>query len=165
MLYEQVFRGLNEAEVKYLVAGGVAVNLHGAPRFTHDLDLILLLDKSNIEKTIDVLRSLDYEVRLPVDPEGFADEETRESWIKEKDMKAFTFQNKNEQMLSIDLLFGLPLNYEDCYENHVIFEADDLTIPVISKEDLLELKRQSDRVLDQVDIKMLKKLEDFEDET
>lgn len=67
-------------------------------------------------------------------------------------------------MLSIDLLFGLSLNYEDCYENHVIFEADDLKIPVISKEDLLKLKRQSNRVLDQVDIKMLGKLEDFEDE-
>lgn len=91
MFYEQVFRGLNEAGVKYLVAGGMAVNLHGAPRFTHDLDLILLLEQNNVKKTIDVLQNLDYAVRLPVDPEKFADAKTRERWIKEKDMKAFTF--------------------------------------------------------------------------
>jgi len=32
VFYEEVFRKLNEAGVRYLVAGGMAVNLHGVPR-------------------------------------------------------------------------------------------------------------------------------------
>ena len=37
---EAVVRGFNEAQVRYLIAGGVAVVAHGYVRFTADLDLI-----------------------------------------------------------------------------------------------------------------------------
>ena len=43
-LFEKVFRELNKTRVKYLVVGGVAVNLYGYLRFTGDLDLLLLLN-------------------------------------------------------------------------------------------------------------------------
>lgn len=46
-VFEKVFRELNKTNVKYLVIGGVAVNLHGYVRFTGDLDLLLLLSKEN----------------------------------------------------------------------------------------------------------------------
>lgn len=36
---EAVFMALNEADVRYLVAGGVAVNAYGYQRMTQDLDL------------------------------------------------------------------------------------------------------------------------------
>jgi hypothetical protein len=44
MNYEKVFKALNKARVKYVIAGGVAVVLHGFMRLTNDLDLIVLLD-------------------------------------------------------------------------------------------------------------------------
>lgn len=40
MFYNDVFGILNKYKVKYVVIGGTAVNLHGVPRFTADLDLM-----------------------------------------------------------------------------------------------------------------------------
>ena len=36
---EAIIRALNDAQVKYLVVGGLAVNAHGYERFTKDVDL------------------------------------------------------------------------------------------------------------------------------
>jgi len=44
MFYGEVFKALNKDKVKYVVAGGVAVNLYGYPRFTKDLDDIIQLN-------------------------------------------------------------------------------------------------------------------------
>jgi len=41
VLYEDLFRKLEEEQVRYVVAGGVAMVLHGVIRFTADLDLIV----------------------------------------------------------------------------------------------------------------------------
>jgi len=38
---EEVFRKLGDKKVKYAVAGGVALVLHGVVRLTADLDLIV----------------------------------------------------------------------------------------------------------------------------
>ena len=50
MFFEKIFKALNENNVKYLVIGGAAVNLHGYVRVTHDLDLFIALNESNIKK-------------------------------------------------------------------------------------------------------------------
>jgi hypothetical protein len=48
MLYEALFRGLHGAQVRYLIVGAVAVNLHGVPRMTADLDLMVELTDRNL---------------------------------------------------------------------------------------------------------------------
>jgi predicted nucleotidyltransferase len=35
----EILRGLNEAQVRYVVVGGVAANAHGSPRITMDADI------------------------------------------------------------------------------------------------------------------------------
>lgn len=40
VLYEDLFRRLEQEQVRYVVAGGVAMVLHGVVRFSADLDLI-----------------------------------------------------------------------------------------------------------------------------
>jgi predicted nucleotidyltransferase len=40
MCYLELFRALQEQKVRYLVVGGVAVNLHGIGRLTVDIDLM-----------------------------------------------------------------------------------------------------------------------------
>ena len=44
-LFEEVFRALNKAKVKYVVIGGIAVVLHGYRRFTEDLDLMVYMEE------------------------------------------------------------------------------------------------------------------------
>ena len=50
MFYEEVFKILNKKRVRYVVAGGIAVVLHGFARFTADLDIILHLEEENRER-------------------------------------------------------------------------------------------------------------------
>lgn len=40
---------LNEHEVRYLVVGGYAVNYHGYPRYTRDIDFWVWLEEQNIQ--------------------------------------------------------------------------------------------------------------------
>ncbi len=49
MFYEEVFRKLTDREVKYAVAGGVALVLHGVVRLTADLDLIVELSTMSLK--------------------------------------------------------------------------------------------------------------------
>ena len=70
---ESVFEALNQACARYLVAGGVAVNLHGYQRMTADLDLVIKLDDNNIKKTLTALKLLGYSPIIPVTANDFAD--------------------------------------------------------------------------------------------
>jgi hypothetical protein len=48
MFYLDLFRCLHEHDVRYLLVGGLAMNLHGVPRMTMDVDLILAMDDANL---------------------------------------------------------------------------------------------------------------------
>ncbi len=52
---ETIFAALQRAEVRHLVVGGVAVVLHGHPRFTADLDLVPALDTANARAAVAAL--------------------------------------------------------------------------------------------------------------
>lgn len=45
---EILFRALSSAGVRFLVAGGLAVNAHGYMRITRDVDLVIQLAPDNI---------------------------------------------------------------------------------------------------------------------
>lgn len=102
-MYENVFRELYKNKVRYIVVGGIAVNLYGVPRMTADLDLMVDLEKENVLKTVNILRSLGYVPKIPENPENLANQEKREEW-KKKNMKAFTFWNTKKPYKQIDIL-------------------------------------------------------------
>ena len=70
--FERVFAALEARGVRYLVVGGVAVVLHGHPRFTADLDLVLALDPQNLASAIAALEGLGLRPRAPVRLADFA---------------------------------------------------------------------------------------------
>jgi hypothetical protein len=49
---------LNRFEVQYIVIGGAAMALHGLPRMTKDIDLLLPVNAENNERLIRALRAL-----------------------------------------------------------------------------------------------------------
>ena len=49
---EQVLESLNNAQVRYLVVGGVAVVLRGHLRTTADLDLVVQLERENVLRAL-----------------------------------------------------------------------------------------------------------------
>src|SRR3989338_8029591 len=92
MFYESVFRALQKERVRYLVVGGVAMNLYGVLRATADLDLFIWLKNSgNVAKFVKIMKRLGYKPRVPVAPEDLQDPEKREEWQKGKGALVFTF--------------------------------------------------------------------------
>ena len=55
---EWILTALEEANVRYLVVGGVAVVIHGYLRTTIDLDLVLHLDRENLERALKAFETL-----------------------------------------------------------------------------------------------------------
>ena len=84
--YEGIFRGLNQIQVEYIVVGGLAVNFHGIPRMTYDIDLMISLEPKNILKLVSTLTAWGYRPKAPVEPDELADEAKRRSWVEDKGM-------------------------------------------------------------------------------
>ena len=57
-------RYLGEAEIQFVVVGGVAAVLNGAPINTFDLDLVYSRDPANVERILNVLQLLDAVFRI-----------------------------------------------------------------------------------------------------
>jgi hypothetical protein len=54
----RVLAAFQEEGVRYLVFGGVAMNLHGLPRFTEDLDVFIEPTRENVEAVKRALRKV-----------------------------------------------------------------------------------------------------------
>ena len=159
-MYEDVFRELYKNKVRYIVVGGIAVNLYGVPRMTADLDLMVDLEKENVLKTVDILKSLGYVPKIPENPENLANQEKREEW-KKKNMKAFTFWNTKKPYKQIDILIENIMDFDEAYNRREKVKAEGFEIYLASIDDLIEIKRKSGRKQDLCDIEALKKVRDL----
>ena len=54
--FEKLLGLLSKADVKFILIGGVAGNLHGSARVTYDLDMVYARDRENIRRIVDVLQ-------------------------------------------------------------------------------------------------------------
>jgi hypothetical protein len=156
--YKKIFKELNRAKIDYLVVGGLAVNFHGIPRMTYDLDLMLLLEPDNILKMVAKLTKWGYRPRAPVDPRDLADANKRESWIVEKGMKAFFFSSPSSPIGEIDLVIESPIPYEQLKSRAIFITVEEVEIPVISLDDLVQVKKSSGRQQDLRDLDNLGKI-------
>jgi predicted nucleotidyltransferase len=156
--YQTLFKKLNQQKIDYLVVGGLAVNFHGIPRMTYDLDLMILLEPQNILDTVAFLSKLGYRPRVPVDPKELAEGEKRNSWIKEKNMKAFTFYSDKHPLGEIDLLIDTPVPYPQLKKRAISIKIQRVPIPVVSIPDLIRLKQKTGRKQDLSDVQLLKKI-------
>lgn len=158
MFYEEVFRKLGEKKVKYAVAGGIALVLHGVVRFTADLDLIVELSKKNLEKFIDCINELGFKPRVSVNAADFIEPEIRRQWVQEKGMKVLTFYHPQRQINQIDVFVNEPLKFDDIEREIAWVKAKDITIPVVSIAHLKMLKTMSGRPQDIADIDAIDEL-------
>jgi len=160
LFYGEVFRKLKERKINYLVVGGIAVALHGAPRFTADADLALQLVPDNIEKFLLALEQLGYEPKAPVNAKDFADPKKRAGWIKDKGMTVLSFWNTNDPLKLIDVFVANPIDFQEMANEKMVKTAAGIEIPIPSLRHLIKLKRIAGRPQDLRDIELLEKLND-----
>jgi hypothetical protein len=157
--YEGLFTALNKAGIQYLLTGGVAVNFHGLPRMTYDVDLIVLLEKENLEKLTALLEGLGYRPRLPVPATELASPAKRAEWQREKGLLAFTFQHPSQPMAEVDVMLDAPAPFEELMTRRQDMPFGQTTVPLIAREDLIASKLVSPRQQDICDVEALRKLE------
>lgn len=95
--------------MRCVVVGGLAVVLHGHPRLTADVDIVLDLEPVSARKAVEALKAIGLKARAPVDPAAFADPVQRESWIADKSMTVFTPANP---LLILGLFVRDPIPFE-----------------------------------------------------
>ncbi|MEE8376609.1 MAG: hypothetical protein V3S26_09855 [Acidimicrobiia bacterium] len=65
-----VLRVLIERDVDFVVIGGIAARLRGAPLLTQDVDITPATDRPNLERLASALEELDARLRTAPEPEG-----------------------------------------------------------------------------------------------
>jgi predicted nucleotidyltransferase len=152
---EPLFKALNDAGVRYVVVGGLAVVLHGHARLTVDVDLVVDLDEGPAIRAIDALVGMGLRPRIPVNPRDFANRSVREAWIRDRGMQVFSMFDQSNPMRAVDLFVDHPVPFEELWSRSVEFELQETTVRVASIPDLIHLKRLAGRAQDQADIEQL----------
>lgn len=129
------------AGVEYLLVGGLALALHGHPRFTKDADLWLRDDPGNLDR---VRRAL---TRFGAPPE------TIDAIVPAASLDVVWMGLPPAR---IDLMKGVPGgDFDRAWATRVELEADGTRVFVVSRAELAALKRACGRPQDIVDARAL----------
>jgi predicted nucleotidyltransferase len=157
IIYEEIFKAFKKQKVKYVLVGGIAVNLLGSLRSTADMDILVEMSDDNLIKVITILKKNRYYVKQAVDPIKIANKRIREDWVRNKHMKALNFYKKNE-LREVDIIIDSPVSFEEAKKGAIQIKSGDIVLPVISIDGLIKMKRKTGRNIDKLDIAELKKI-------
>ncbi len=159
--FEAIVGALNAAGVRYLVVGGVAVNAHGYSRVTHDVDLVIRLEREDILAAFPALAVIGYFPAVPVTAEDFADPETRERWRREKGMLVLKFWSDAHRETPLDVFVYEPFDFAREEERALRGGAENFPARFASIPALIAMKEVAGRDRDRTDIEMLRQIAEF----
>ena len=145
---QEVFASFQQHQVRYVVIGGIAAVLHGVPRATFDLDILIEATPENAQRLLDALLA----ARL-----GTA------SLISAEELLANEITVFNDRV-RIDVQTSTPgLSFENAWQNRETMNYQEQTFYVLSKPDLIASKRAAGREVDLQDVHLLE-LDDEQEE-
>lgn len=158
MFYLDLFRELDNSRVRYLLVGGLAMSLHGVPRTTMDVDIVITMDDKNVDAFISAASRLELTPVMPILLADLKIKDKRESWIRDKNMIVFALRNPDPSTPTIDILIAPKIDLDAALERAKRIDVEGITVQLASIEDMIELKRAAGRLQDTSDIEMLEKL-------
>jgi len=157
---QAIIRALDEAKVRFLVVGGLAVNAYGHHRFTRDVDVVLDLARDNLERAFAALADLGYRPSVPVTPAHLASDATREVLIQEKGMRVLQFWSDRHRETPIDAFVDLPFPFDEEYARATTLPLSGAgPVPFVARPMLIRMKEAAGRPQDLLDIHHLKELD------
>jgi Uncharacterised nucleotidyltransferase len=134
---------LDENGLEYAVCGGLALAIHGFPRATFDIDL--LIQAESLEKSYELVARIGYDIRgLDMSFKERAVEIRRVSKI-----------DADGEVLSLDFLLVTP-KVEDVWETREEYEWQGKDLWLVSREGLIKMKTLAGRDKDLIDLGRLK---------
>lgn len=158
MEYLSLFQHLHSENVRYLICGGLAVNIYGIPRMTADIDILLHFEEANIERFEKAIKLVNYSSSIPISLKSMIDKDERDRLIRDKNMVVYSFFNSRAGYMSLDILVDTPISFAEMWEQKEVRTQGDFDIYLVSLKHLIELKEYSNRKQDQDDILLLSKL-------
>lgn len=158
--FDALVRALEEERVRYLVAGGLAVNAHGYLRFTRDIDIVVQLSRDNVLAAFTALQGIGYQPLVPVAARDFADAATRASWIRDKGMTVLNFWSDRHRDTPVDVFVTEPFDFDAEYARALVKPLGAALVRFVSLPALVRMKELAGRPQDRIDLEYLRKLSD-----
>jgi hypothetical protein len=133
---------LNEDNIQGIIIGGLAASLLGRPRFTNDIDLMILDLDDRLAEFFRMIERFDIEPRIE-DAEEFA-KKTRVLLLRH-----------TKSGINIDISMGMLPFEREAYERRTIQSAFGLDLSLPAPEDLIIFKSVSMRPQDVEDIRAI----------
>jgi hypothetical protein len=140
----QIIQTLNEEQIPYALCGGMALAVHGHPRFTQNLDL--LIREIDQERLIEVAAPLGYQ-----DISG---------WLRfrsgtDRETKIYrVVKTLGAESPMLDLICVTP-PFEEVWNSRTPFEISGRQMTVVSRDGLRTMNQISNRPQDLVDLEKL----------
>jgi len=135
-----VFKSFQRHEVKYLVIGGIASVLHGVPRATFDLDILIEPNLHNARRLLEALVEAGLGTAALTSPKD----------ILANEITIF------KDRVRIDVQTSTPgIKFEDVWPRRqtVTYQGQDFFI--LSRDDLIASKQAAGRAVDKEDVRLL----------
>jgi hypothetical protein len=145
---QDVFRSFQQHDVKYVVIGGIAAILHGVPRATFDLDLLIEATPENVRRLLAAL--LDAGL-------GTAALTTIDDLLA-NEITIF------KDLIRIDVQTSTPgVSFDDAWRRRKLLNYQGQEFFVLSRSDLIASKRAAGRAVDLDDVRLLELMGEPED--
>ena len=144
-----LLRALSDADVEFVVIGGIAVAAHSVVRATEDLDLVPKPEATNLGRLLDLLQARN--ARLLLSPQREIDDRVRRAVLAGRNL---TVTTELGDLDVVQRLPGVPA-YADLAADAMLVELHGVPFRVCSREHLIAMKRARGSALDQADIERL----------
>jgi len=139
-LLKDVFASFQKHNVRYLVIGGIAAVLHGVPRATFDLDILIEANEENAQKLLNALEDSRFGTASMIDAKELISHEIT------------IFQDR----VRIDVQTFTPgIDFLSAWENKETMNYQGQEFYVLSKTDLISSKKAAGRDRDLEDVRLL----------
>lgn len=144
-ILKRLLAALEAREVKYVIFGAVALNLHGLVRNTEDLDIFIAPEEANIDRLKQALRD------VVSDPE--IENISPGDLLGEYPALQYT---PPEGSFHVDILtrLGEAFSFNDLEVERVPYQ--DLTVTVVTPRMLYKMKKDTVRWKDRIDAELLR---------
>lgn len=139
--FKEFLSSLNAHHVEYLLIGGYAVNYHGYPRATADMDIWVAVHPANADKIVAALREFGFDSR-DLSPELF--------------LRPGQIVRLGLPPVRIEIATTISgVDFAECYAARVTDTLDGIPVSIIGLEHLKRNKKASGRHQDLADLEHL----------
>jgi len=143
----QLVAALEEHNIEYAVCGGLALTIHGFPRATFDIDV--LIREESLEKAFELAEKQGFDIHgLDISFKERAVEIRRVSKIDE-----------DGEVMPLDFLLVTPF-VEDVWKTKEELLWEGKTLSIVSRAGLIKMKQLAGRPKDLIDIERMQNEED-----